>query len=115
MKASSCESKHSPLGKITTVAVTMSPPQKLEVSPQLADTSSQASIEEAEASLKDLPSQNLSDCCCLKQWECQSPSGPIRTPDQCQQSHRQYASPQEVPRCQETESYLGTGGNVMPG
>ena len=55
MEVSSCESKHSPLGKITTVAITMSPPQKLEVSPQLVDTSSQASVEEAEASLEDLP------------------------------------------------------------
>ena len=54
-EASSCESEHSPLGKIATVVVTMSPPWKSEVSPQLVDTSSQASIEEAEASLEDLP------------------------------------------------------------
>ena len=55
MEASSCESKHSSLGKITTVAVITSPPQKLEVSLQLINTSSQASIEEAEASLEDIP------------------------------------------------------------
>ena len=38
MEASSCESEHSSLGKITTVAVTVSPPQKLEVSLQPIDT-----------------------------------------------------------------------------
>ena len=54
-EVSSCESKHSSLGKITTVAVIMSPPQKSEVSLQPIDTSSQASIEEAEASLEDIP------------------------------------------------------------
>ena len=55
MEVSNCESKNSPLGKITTVAVTTSPPWKLEVSPQPADTSSKASVKEAEASLEDLP------------------------------------------------------------
>ena len=55
MEASSCESKHSSLGKITTVVVIMSPPQKSEVSLQPIDMSSQASIEEAEASLEDIP------------------------------------------------------------
>ena len=55
MEASSCESKHSSLGKITTVAVITSPPQKLEVSLQPINTSSQASIEEVEASLEDIP------------------------------------------------------------
>ena len=54
-EASSCECKHSPLGKITTLVITTSPPQKLEVSPQPIDTSSQASIKEVETSLEDLP------------------------------------------------------------
>ena len=53
-EVSSCESKHSSQGKITTAAVTMSPPWKLEVSLQPINTSSQASIEEAEASLEDI-------------------------------------------------------------
>ena len=55
MEVSSCESEHFSPGKITTVAVITSPPWKLEVSLQPIDTSSQASIEEAEASLVDLP------------------------------------------------------------
>ena len=55
MEASSCESEHSSLGKITTVAVVMSPPQKSEVSLWPIDTSSQTSIKEAEASLEDIP------------------------------------------------------------
>ena len=55
MEASTCESKHSSLGKITTAAVTMSPPQKSEVSVPPIDMSSQASIEEVEASLEDIP------------------------------------------------------------
>ena len=55
MEASSCESEHSPPGKITTVVVIMSPPWKLEVSLQPIDTSSQARVKEAEASLEDIP------------------------------------------------------------
>ena len=55
MEASSCESKHSSLEKITMAAVTMSPPQKSEVSLPPFDTSSQTSIEEAEASLEGIP------------------------------------------------------------
>ena len=55
MEVSSCESKHSSLGKITTAAVTTSPPQKSEVSLPPIDTSSQTSIKEAEASLEDIP------------------------------------------------------------
>ena len=54
-KASSCESEHSSLEKITTVVVITSPPQKSEVSLQPVDTSSQASIKEAEAFLEDIP------------------------------------------------------------
>ena len=52
---SSCQSKHSPLGKITTVVVIMPPPRKSEASLQPVDTSSQASVKGAEASLEDLP------------------------------------------------------------
>ena len=55
MEASSCESEQSSLEKITTVVVTMSPPQKLEVTVPPVDTSSQASIEEAEGSIEDIP------------------------------------------------------------
>ena len=55
MEVSRCESKHSSLEKITTAAVTMSPPQKSEVSLPPIDTSSQAGIEEAEASLEGIP------------------------------------------------------------
>ena len=43
---SGCRSKHSPLGKITTVAVIMSPPWKSEALLQLVDNSSQASAQE---------------------------------------------------------------------
>ena len=45
-EASSCESEQSSLEKITTAAVTMTPPQKLEVTVPPVDTSSQASVEE---------------------------------------------------------------------
>ena len=55
MEASSCESKHSSLWKITTAAVTMSPPQKSEASLPPIDTSSQASIKQGEASLENIP------------------------------------------------------------
>ena len=52
---SSHESEHSPTGKATTVEAVTSPSHKSEASPLLVDTSSQASMEEAEASLKGLP------------------------------------------------------------
>ena len=55
MEASSCESKQSSLEKITTVAVTMSPPRKPEVTGPPVNTSSQASIKEAEGSLENIP------------------------------------------------------------
>ena len=53
--ASSCKSKHSPIGKVTTVEAVSSPPWKSEASPQLVDTSSQAIMMEVEASLEGLP------------------------------------------------------------
>ena len=53
-EVSSSESEHPP-GKPTTAAVPMTPPRKSEASLQPVDTSSQASVEEAEASLEDLP------------------------------------------------------------
>ena len=67
-EASSCESKHFPLGKITTVAVTTSPPKKSEVSPQPVDTSSQASIGKAEASLEDLPANISPNAAAYSSW-----------------------------------------------
>ena len=54
-EASSCKSKQSPLEKITKAATTMSLPQKPEVIVPPVDTSSQASIEEAEGSLEGIP------------------------------------------------------------
>ena len=54
-EVSSCESKQSSLEKITTVVVTTSPPRKPEVTVSPIDTSSQASIEEAEGFLEDIP------------------------------------------------------------
>ena len=55
MEVSSCESEQSSLEKITTVVVTMSPPQKPEVTVPPVNMSSQASIKEAEGSLEDIP------------------------------------------------------------
>ena len=54
-EVSSCKSKQSSLEKITTAAVTMSPPQKSKVTVLPVNTSSQASTEEAEGSLEDIP------------------------------------------------------------
>ena len=55
MEAFSCESKHSSLWKITTAAVSMSPPWKSEVSILPVDTSSQTSIKKAEGFLEGIP------------------------------------------------------------
>ena len=50
----SCELDHSPIVKVTIVEAVTFPSQKPEASPQLVDTSSLASVEEAEASLEGL-------------------------------------------------------------
>ena len=52
---SSCKSKQSSLEKTATVAATMSPPHRSEVTTPPADTSSQACIGEAEGSIEDVP------------------------------------------------------------
>ena len=52
---SSHELEHSPIGKAATVEAITSPPCKSEASPLPVNTSSQASIEEAEAPLEGLP------------------------------------------------------------
>ena len=59
LEASSCESQHSSPRRPTTAVFPMSPSQKQEDWPQPADTSSQASINEGEASLEDV-SSNIS-------------------------------------------------------
>ena len=52
---SSHKLEHSPIGKAITVEAVTFPPHKSEASPLLVDTSSQASMEEAEASLECVP------------------------------------------------------------
>ena len=52
---SSHKSEHCPIGKAATVEAVASPPHKSEASPLPVDTSSQARMEEAEASLEGLP------------------------------------------------------------
>ena len=56
---SSCESKQSSPEKTTTVAATTYPPHRSEVTTPPANTSSQASIGEAEGSLEDIPTISL--------------------------------------------------------
>ena len=55
LEASSCESQHSSPRRPTTAVVFISLPQRPEGLPQAANTSSQASIDEGEASLEDIP------------------------------------------------------------
>ena len=52
---SSHESEHSPVGKAATVEAVMSPSHKSEAPPLPVNTSSQASMEEVEASLEGIP------------------------------------------------------------
>ena len=52
---SSHESEHSPLGEVAIVEAVTSPPRKSEALPRPVNTSSQASMEETEASLEGLP------------------------------------------------------------
>ena len=67
---SSHELEHSPVGKAATVEAVTFPPHKSEASPLPVDTSSQASMEEAEASLKGLPANVSPICCHLQQQQC---------------------------------------------
>ena len=70
---SSHELEHSPTWKAATVKEVTLPSHKSEAPPLPVDTSSQASMEEAESSLKGIPA-NVSPCChCLQQQQC-SPS-----------------------------------------
>ena len=55
LEASSCEFECSSPRRSTTAAVLMTPLQKPGGPPQAVNTSSQASIKEAEASLEDIP------------------------------------------------------------
>ena len=52
---SSHELEHSPVGKAATIEAVTSPPHKSEAPPLPVDTSFQASMEQAEASLKGIP------------------------------------------------------------
>ena len=62
---SSHKLEHSPTGKAVTVEAVTFPPHKSEASPLLVDTSSQASMEEVEASLERSSCQCLPYHCCL--------------------------------------------------
>ena len=70
---SSHKSEHSPVGKAATVEVVMSLPHKLEASPLPVNSSSQASMEEAEVSLKGLPT-NISPITAAHSSSSASPS-----------------------------------------
>ena len=70
LEASSCESECSSPRRSTTAVVLMTPPQKPEGLLQAVGTSSQASIEEAEASLEDIPARYLPNCCHFQKWKC---------------------------------------------
>ena len=72
LEASSCESKCSSPRRPTTAAVLMTPPQKPEGPLQAVNTSSQASIEEAEASLEDIPA-NISPIAAISRSRSISP------------------------------------------
>ena len=70
---SSHKSEYSPIGKAATVEAVMSPPCKSEASPLPVNNSSQASMEEAEASLEGLPA-NISPIATAHSSSSASPS-----------------------------------------
>ena len=74
LEASSCESEHSSPRRPTTAVVLRTPPQKPEGPFQSVNTSSQASIEEAEASLEDTLA-NISPIAAVSKSGSASPSG----------------------------------------
>ena len=70
---SSHELECSPIGKAVTVEAVMSPSHKSEVPPLPVNTSSQASMEEVEASLKSIPA-NISPVATIYSSSSASPS-----------------------------------------
>ena len=70
---SSHELEHSPIGKAATVEAVMSPSHKSEAPPLPVNTSSQASMEEVEASLKSIPA-NVSPITAVYSSSSASPS-----------------------------------------
>ena len=73
LEASSCESKHSSPRRPTTAVVLMTLPWKSEGPLQAVDTSSQVSVEEAEASLEDIAT-NISPIAAVSRSRSVSPS-----------------------------------------
>ena len=73
LEVSSCESKCSSPQRTTTAAVLMTPPWKPEGPLQAVDSSCQVSIKEAEASLKDIPT-NISLIAAISRSRSISPS-----------------------------------------
>ena len=73
LEAYSCESEHSSPRRSTTAAFLMTSPQKPEGLPQAVNTSSQVSIEEAEASIEDIPT-NISPIAAVSGSRSISPS-----------------------------------------
>ena len=73
LETSSCESKQSSPRRSPTAVVLMTPPWKPEGWLQAVDTSSQAIIEEAEASLEDIPA-NISPIAAISRSRSISPS-----------------------------------------
>ena len=67
------KSEHSPIGKAATVEAVMCPSHKAEAPPLPVNTSSQASMEEAEASLKSIPA-NISPITAVYSSSSASPS-----------------------------------------
>ena len=66
LEVSSCESEHSSPRRPTPVVVLTTSHQKPEGQLWLVDTSCQASVKEAEASLGGHPHQHLANCCCFQ-------------------------------------------------
>ena len=112
MEASSYGSEHSSLEKITMAVATMSPPQKSEVSVPPINTSSQASTEEEEASLEDIPT-NISPIAAV--YSSRSVSPPVDLSELQANANKAIDNMLHLKRAldtQEAESHLGTGGGV---
>ena len=111
---SSHESEHSPIGKATTVEAVTSPPHKSEASPLLVDTSSQASMEEVEASLKGLPA-NISPITTSHSSSSASPSvDPTELQTDTNMATDYMLQCEEVHRPQKTMGDLGVRATAVP-
>ena len=111
LEACSCGTEHSPPRRPTPAVVPMTPPQKPEGPLWPVDTSSQASIKEAEASLEDIPA-SISPIAAISRTGSVTP--PVDIIELQANAKKALDDLLNTKVCLEMESCLGTGCSILP-